>query len=53
VTMLIDYDFLPIRCKFCLKSSHQVKDCPNLTSLKEKSMKVREACKKPYSRRNF
>jgi len=22
VTMLIDYDFLPIECRFCFKSSH-------------------------------
>ncbi len=53
VTMLIDYNFLPIRYKFCLKSSHQMKDCSNLANLKEKSMKVGEACMKPYSRGNF
>jgi hypothetical protein len=52
MTMLIDYDFLPIWCKFCLKSFHQVKDYSNLASLKEKSMKVGEACRKPYSRGN-
>jgi hypothetical protein len=53
VAMLIDYDFLPIQFRFCLESFHQVKDCPNLASLKEKSMKVGEACKKPYSRGNL
>ncbi len=49
MTMLIDFDFLSIECKFCLKSFHSVKDCLNLASLKLKSMKMGEACKKPYS----
>jgi hypothetical protein len=40
VLVLIDYDFLPIQCRFCLKSSHRVKDCSNLASLKDKFMKV-------------
>jgi hypothetical protein len=26
--ILIDYNFLPIRCKFCLDTQHCVKDCP-------------------------
>jgi len=52
VTMLIDYEFLPIWCKFCLESSHRMKDCPNLVGLKEKSMKVGEAYMKPYSQGN-
>jgi len=46
MTMLIDFDFLPIRCKFCLKSFHQVKDYLNLVSLKVKSMKLGEAYEK-------
>lgn len=27
-TILIDYNYLPIRCKFCLDTQHCVKDCP-------------------------
>jgi hypothetical protein len=50
--VLIDYDFLPIRCKICLESYHQVKDCPKLANLKENSMKVGKAHRKPYSRGN-
>jgi hypothetical protein len=49
MTMLIDFDFLPIRCKFCLESFHRVKDYLSLANLKVKSMKMGEACKKPYS----
>ncbi len=45
MTMLIDFDFLPIRCKFCLKSFHWMKDYLNLASLKVKSMKMGETCK--------
>jgi hypothetical protein len=26
--ILIDYNFLPIRCRFCLDTQHSVKDCP-------------------------
>jgi hypothetical protein len=26
--VLIDYNFLPIRCRYCLNTAHCVKDCP-------------------------
>jgi hypothetical protein len=28
-TIIIDYDHLPIRCKFCMDPSHRVRNCPN------------------------
>jgi hypothetical protein len=33
--MAIDYDFLPIRCRFCLKVSHHIKDSPTLVESKD------------------
>lgn len=33
-TILIDYNHLPIRCKFCFNTSHSVKDCPNMSDTK-------------------
>ena len=31
-TILIDYNFLPIRCRLCLDTSHCVRDCPSRPS---------------------
>jgi hypothetical protein len=28
VTILIDYNFLPIRCRYCFSTEHCIKDCP-------------------------
>lgn len=33
--VLIDYDFLPIRCIFCLEVSHHIKDSPTFVESKE------------------
>jgi hypothetical protein len=27
-TILIDYNYLPIRCRYCLSTDHCIKDCP-------------------------
>jgi hypothetical protein len=38
MTILIDYDFLPMHCTFCFDSSHHVKNCPSFVELKRKTM---------------
>ena len=33
-TILIDYNFLPIRCRSCLETTHCARDCPNRSRAK-------------------
>jgi hypothetical protein len=35
-TIAIDYNFLPIRCRFCFATDHCVKDCPSRESLQNR-----------------
>jgi hypothetical protein len=37
VPVLIDYDNLPIRCRFCLSTEHQIRNCDQLKEEKTKS----------------
>jgi hypothetical protein len=38
-TILIDYNHLPIRCKFCFNTSHCVKECPNRCDIRRPKTK--------------
>jgi hypothetical protein len=40
ITILINYDYLLIRCRFCLEVIHHVWDCPSLVVTKERVTKV-------------
>ncbi len=40
ITISINYDYLLIRCRFCLEVIHDVWDCPSLVVTKERVTKV-------------
>jgi hypothetical protein len=49
-TIIIDYNHLPIRCKFFLDTSHWVRDCPNrMDSKRTKKNSPRLVYKKPVN----
>jgi len=40
IFIIIDYNYLPIRCWFCFEPSHCIKECMSFIALKEKNMKT-------------
>jgi hypothetical protein len=40
--MLINYDYVPIKHKFCLEAFHRVIDCPTLAKAKVGAKKINE-----------
>lgn len=40
IFIIIDYNYLPIRCWFCFEPSHYIKECVSFIALKEKNMKT-------------
>ncbi len=51
-TILIDYNHLPIHCKFCFDYSHQIKDCLILVVSKNKGLRTKKLGGKPPIVRN-
>jgi hypothetical protein len=51
-TILIDYNHLPIHCKFCFDYSHQTKDYSILVVSKNKGLKTKKLGGKPPIMRN-
>jgi hypothetical protein len=37
ISVIIDYDNLPIRCRYCWSTKHQVKNCDQLNEIKAKT----------------